>query len=154
MCKRERENRVCQMNKHLLFWGGMVLSTTPSSSAPHDLDVCSLQSKLAQLSNFTILSQKNVMERNEETSPKDGLDSDLEIHRQSKNYLDFREREKFNICYFHCITFECIAQWNVFQGFVSLWKRRPTRWFCQFLTFSHINSVFFQPNWVFRPQKS
>ena len=29
-------------------------------------------------------------------------------------------------------------------------KHRPTRWFRKFLTFSHINSVFFQPNWVFK----
>ena len=42
-----------------------------------------------------------------------------------------------------------IAQWNVLQGFVSLWKHRSTRWFCKFLTFSHMNSVFFQPNWLY-----
>ena len=36
----------------------------------------------------------------------------------------------------------CLAQWNVFQGFVSMWKRRPTTWFCKFLTFSPINWVF------------
>ena len=40
------------------------------------------------------------------------------------------------------------AQWNVSQGFVALWKRRPTRWFGKFLTFSHMISVFFQPNWL------
>ena len=44
------------------------------------------------------------------------------------------------------------SQWNVSQGFVSLWKRRPTRWFWNFLTFSHMKSVFFQTNWVFRPK--
>ena len=43
------------------------------------------------------------------------------------------------------------SQWNVFQGFVSLWKRQPTRWFHKF---SHMISVFFQPNWlcVYRPK--
>ena len=40
--------------------------------------------------------------------------------------------------------------WNVCHGFVSLWKRRPRTWFCKFLTFSHMNWVFFQTNWVFR----
>ena len=42
------------------------------------------------------------------------------------------------------------AQWNVSQGYVSMWKRRPITWFWKFLTFSHMNSVFFQTNWVFR----
>ena len=32
------------------------------------------------------------------------------------------------------------------QGFVSLLKHRPTTWFWEFLTFSHMNSVFFQAN--------
>ena len=41
------------------------------------------------------------------------------------------------------------AQWNVLHGFVSLWKRRPTTWFVKFLTFSPVNSVFFQPIWAF-----
>ena len=35
------------------------------------------------------------------------------------------------------------------RHFVSLWKLRPTKWFCNFLTFSHMNSVFFQPNWLY-----
>ena len=43
------------------------------------------------------------------------------------------------------------SQWNVFQGFVSLWKRRPTTWFHKFLTFSQMNSVYFQLNWVSMP---
>ena len=30
-----------------------------------------------------------------------------------------------------------------------MWKQRPTRWFCQFLTFSHMISVSFQPNWLY-----
>ena len=41
------------------------------------------------------------------------------------------------------------AQWNVSWGFVLLWKRWPTTWFCKFLTFSHMISVFFQPNWLY-----
>ena len=40
------------------------------------------------------------------------------------------------------------------RGFVLLWKHRPTRWFCKFLTFSHMISIFFQTNWVFRPKLS
>ena len=31
-----------------------------------------------------------------------------------------------------------------------MWKCRPTTWICKFWTFSHMNSAFFQPNWVFR----
>ena len=42
------------------------------------------------------------------------------------------------------------AQWNVLQVFVSLWKPRPTTWFLEFMTFSHMNSVLFQTNWVFK----
>ena len=44
-----------------------------------------------------------------------------------------------------------ISQWNVSWGwgFVSLWKHRPTRWFRKFLTFSHMISVFIQPNWLY-----
>ena len=45
-----------------------------------------------------------------------------------------------------------IAQWNVSQGCVSVWKRRPTIWFHKFLTFSHMISVFFQFNWLYLGQ--
>ena len=40
-------------------------------------------------------------------------------------------------------------QWNVFKVLFRCEKRRPTRWFGNFLTFSHMISVFFQPNWLY-----
>ena len=58
----------------------------------------------------------------------------------------------FYVSFVH-LLFCLPAQWNVSQGFVSLWKHRPTRWFFKFLTFSHMNFVFFHINWVFRPKK-
>ena len=40
------------------------------------------------------------------------------------------------------------------RHFHSETKRRPTLWVLKFLTFSLINSVFFQPNWAFRLLKA
>ena len=48
-----------------------------------------------------------------------------------------------------CENVKSLQNHVVGRHFVSLWKRRPTTWFGKFLTFSHMNSVFFQPNWVF-----
>ena len=51
-------------------------------------------------------------------------------------------------------TFCALARWNVSQGFVSLWKCRPTKWFCKFWTISHMNLVFFiQPIGFLGPNK-
>ena len=46
--------------------------------------------------------------------------------------------------------FISIAQWNFFWGFVSLWKCRPTTWFPKIGTFSPMNWVFFQSNWLYQ----
>ena len=52
---------------------------------------------------------------------------------------------------------ENVKNWRnhlVGRDFVLLWKRRPTRWFRKILTFSHMNSVFFQHNWLYLGRKT
>ena len=44
------------------------------------------------------------------------------------------------------------TQWNVSWGFVSMSANDVILQILKFLTFSHMNSVFFQTNWVFRPK--
>ncbi len=60
-------------------------------------------------------------------------------------------------CFFDCLfATEVIFLQKNYKTFVKTFceKCRPTRWFCKFLTFSHTNAVFFQPNWLFSGLKS
>ena len=46
-----------------------------------------------------------------------------------------------------------LAQWNVFLRCSFDVKTSADKMICKFLTFSCMNSVFFQTNWVYRPKK-
>ena len=79
---------------------------------------------------------------------------------ETTNWLqrwDFCLMSSILICMFLCTSsLDTIAVHSgMFLKVVSLWKQRPTRWFCKFLTFSHTNSVFFSTQLtLFRPKNS